>query len=289
MIENCAHPPGDAPQHSRWSTCAHFLAGPFASAWQHREILARLTRREVEMRFQGSLFGLFWVFASPLVYLGAYTLVFGLIIRPQWQGEIKDHILIALVYFLCLVIFDFFMECVAAAPNLIRQNKNFVKKVVFPVEILPWVVLGHGIFRLLIGFSLGLLAHLLLRGLPPIGLLISPLVIFPLGLITLGLVWIISALATYFRDIGHVVQAFLPIMMFVSPIFFPLSAMPPAAQAALLINPTSFPLEAVRQAIFGFWFDNWFGLGVYWLIAFAVAILGHRIFMHLRPSFSDVI
>ena len=210
-------------------------------------------------------------------------------LRPQWQGQVRDPMLIVFIYFSGLVVLELFLSCIGAAPTLIIANKSFVKKVIFPIEILAWVVLGHGLFRLLIGFSLVVVAQLTLRGLPTVDILLIPLFVAPLALMILGLVWITSALATYVRDIGHVVQAFLPVLMFVSPVFFPLSALPAVGQKLMLINPMTFPLEQVHNALFGIQFEHWLGLGIYCVAALLVASLGYRIFMYFRPGFADVV
>ena len=170
-----------------------------------------------------------------------------------------------------------------------RDNTAYIKKVVFPVEILPWVTLGYATFRVFVGMMLVLVAYIGMIGLPPFDVLIIPLLFVLLALSVLGLMWILSALATYVRDIGHVVAAFLPLLMFISPVFFPLSAVPEPFATLLLINPLTFPLEQMRAALFGAGFHAWSGLVTYAVVAVVIAMLGYRFFMKVRPGFADVL
>lgn len=233
--------------------------------------------------------GVLWVAAGPLVKLGAYTLIFGLLVQPKWQGAINDPVLIAFTYFSGLILFDFLMECAYSAANLIRDNRVFIKKVVFPVEILPWVAVGHATFRYVVAMALLLIAYVALKGTPPAATLLIPLFFAPFALIVLGLIWTVSSLATFVRDVGHVLNTLLPILMFASPVFFPLAALPETVQTLLMINPLSFPLEQTRAVLFGAGFHAWTGLAIYSAIALAVAAGGYHFFMRLRPGFADVL
>jgi lipopolysaccharide transport system permease protein len=265
------------------------IFGPLLCAWRNRELLNRLVRRDIQARFRGTILGFFWVVAAPLVKLGAYTLIFGLLIQPAWQGQINDPIIIAFTYFSGLILFDFFLECVFTSSNLIRDNRVFIKKVVFPIEVLPWVALGHATFRYVISMSLLLIAFVAFKGLPPVETLLIPLFFLPFSLIVLGLILMISALATFLRDIVHALNTFLPILMFASPVFFPLSALPERVQTVLMFNPLTFPLEQTRNVLFGNGFHAWFGLAIYTIVAISISAFGYRFFMRLRLGFADVL
>lgn len=263
---------------------------PLSCAWRNRELLRRMIWRDIQARFRGSVFGTFWAGAAPLVKLSAYTLVFGVVIQPRWQDQINDPLLIAFTYFSGLIVFDFFMETVGTASTLMRENDIFIRKVIFPVEILPWVVLGYATFRVVIGMSLLLISYVIFKGhLPPAEIVLIPLFFMPYALIVLGLIWIVSAVGAYVRDIVHVISALLPLLMFISPVFFPLSASPATFRSLLQINPLTFPLEEIRAVLVGNGFHAWFGLVVYTLAAMAVSALGYRFFMRLRPGFADVL
>jgi len=265
------------------------IFAPVKCAWLNRELLTSLVRRDIQSRFRGTVLGAFWVAAGPLVRLGTYTLIFGLLIRPQWQGQVNDPVLIAFTYFSGLILFDFLMECTYSAASLIRDNRVFIKKVVFPVEILPWVAIGHAAFRYVVAMALLLLAYTGFKGLPPVEAILIPFFFAPFAMIVLGLIWIISSLATFVRDVGHVLNTFLPILMFASPVFYPLAALPEPAQIILLFNPLTFPLEQTRAVLFGDGFHAWTGLAIYIAVAIAISALGYRFFMRLRPGFADAL
>jgi len=265
------------------------ILGPLTCAWGNRELLVGLVRRDIYSRFRGTILGAFWVAAGPLVRLSTYTLIFGLLIQPKWQGRINDPVLIAFTYFSGLILFDFLMECAYSSANLIRENRVFIKKVVFPVEILPWVSVAHATFRYCVAMALLLLAYVAFKGVPPIETLLLPLFFFPFAMIILGLIWVVSSVATFVRDVGHVLNTFLPILMFASPVFFPLAALPEPVQVALMFNPLTFPLEQTRAVLFGDGFHAWLGLVTYTFVAIAVSALGYRFFMRLRPGFADVL
>ena len=143
------------------------------------------------------------------------------------------------------------MECAHSAANLIRENRVFIKKVVFPVEILPWVAIGHASFRYFVAMTLLLIAYVGFKSWPPIEVILIPLFFLPFALIILGLIWMISSLATFVRDVAHLLNTFLPILMFASPVFYPLSALPEPIQTILVFNPLTFPLEQTRAVLFG--------------------------------------
>lgn len=262
---------------------------PLICAWRSRELLGRLISRDIQSRFRGTVLGSFWVAVGPLVRLSVYTLTFGALVQPKWQGEINDPVLVAFMYFSGLILFDFLMECATSATNLVRDNRVFIKKVVFPVEILPWVAVGHATFRYAVAMALMLLAYVGFKGPPPAAALLIPLLFAPFALMILGLIWFVSSLAAFARDISHVISTLLPMLMFASPVFYPLSGLSEPVQIALMFNPLTFPLEQTRAILFGTGFHAWGGLAVYATAAIIVSALGYRFFMRLRPGFADVL
>jgi lipopolysaccharide transport system permease protein len=267
-------------------------AGPLAAfvfAWRQRQLIRRLVQRDVEQRYRGSFLGKIWAVIAPLFMLSLYTVAFGVVIRPQWQTKISNPAEIALIYFSGLIMFEFFFECINRAPSLMFENVSYIKKMVFPVEILAWVVLGGALFRLIIGIILLAMFYLAVRGLPPVTIAIVPLLIVLLGVSALGFVWLLSALSVFLRDIRHVIAALMPVFMFLTPVFFPLSTAPPLMQRILYVNPLTFILESVRGALFNDSWPNWLGLMAYAVIAGLFAWFAYRVFTKLRTGFADVI
>ena len=273
----------------RFRILANALAAPLLCAWQNYDLIVGFVRRDIQARFRDTVFGVFWAVAAPLVKLGVYTAIFGALIQPRWQNQVTDPHIVAFTYFSGLVFVEFFVECLNASANMVRDNTTYIKKVVFPVEILPWIAIGYATFRVFVGMTLVLIAYVGLVGLPPVDVLVIPILFFLFALIVLGLMWILSAVAVYVRDVGHFVTAFLPIMMFISPVFFPLSAVPEPAATLMLINPLSFPLEQMRAALFGAGFHAWLEGAIYAAVAILVASLGYRFFLKVRPGFADVL
>ena len=268
---------------------ANALAAPFLCAWQNYDLLKGLVRRDIQARFRDTVFGVIWAVAAPLIKLGVYTAIFGALIQPRWQNQVSDPHIVAFTYFSGLVFVEFFIECLSASANMVRDNTTYIKKVVFPVEILPWIAMGYATFRVLVGMALVLIAYVALIGFPSLDVLVIPILFALFALLVLGLMWILSAVAVYVCDVGHAIMAFLPIMMFISPVFFPLSAVPEPAATLLLINPLSFPLEQMRAALFGKGFHAWLEIAIYAAVAISMASLGYRFFLKVRPGFADVL
>jgi lipopolysaccharide transport system permease protein len=195
----------------------------------------------------------------------------------------------ALVLFAGLIVFNLFAECVSAAPNLVVSNTNYVKKVVFPLEILPWVTLGSALFHG--GISLlVLVAALLFAGMPlTASAWLTPLVVAPLLLLIIGLCWLLASIGVFVRDVSQMVGMVLTVLMFMSPIFYPVSALPEGVRVWLFLNPLSFIIEQVREVLIWGHAPDWAGLGLYALCALAVAWAGFVWFQKTRKGFADVL
>jgi lipopolysaccharide transport system permease protein len=221
--------------------------------------------------------------------LALYTFVFGAIIQPRWQDSAKSGTEIALTYFSGLILFEFLFECIVRAPTLLLEHGNYIKKVVFPTEILAWVLMFGACFRLAISFAILLVFYVFFAGVPPLSALLIPIFIIPLGLFAVGFVWFLSALGVYVRDIKQIIGVAAPLVMFLSPVFFPLSAVPEQFQKFFYINPLTVALEGVRSALFaGHWTPS-VGFLFYLLASWLFAWLGYRAFVRMRPGFADVL
>lgn len=246
-------------------------------------------RREVLGRYQGSLLGLFWSFFNPLFMLAIYTFVFSVVFNARWGSGNDSRTEFALLLFAGLIVFNLFAECVTRAPTLIISNINYVKKVVYPLEILPFITLLSALFHALISISVWLLAYLLLFGVPSWTLLLLPLIILPFMLLVLGLSWALAALGVFLRDIAQFVTVLTSMLMFLSPIFYPLSALPENFRQIVLLNPLSVVIEMVRSVLYFGQIPDLIILSVYWLAALLVAWLGFALFQKTRKGFADVL
>ena len=260
----------------------------FADAWRHRQLLRHLIKRDVAMRFRGSVLGKVWMVLSPLAMLALYTLVFGVIFQPRWPGAVHGPLDVALYYFAGLIVFDFFIDCLNRAPTLLLAHVTYIKKILFPVELLAWMVVGGAALRFIIGCFLLIILYTVVNGPPPASAIAMPLLVLPLALFAIGFVWLLSAVGVFLRDAGHVVMAVTPAIMFVSPIFFPVAAIPEPFRVFFYANPLTLVLENVRAALFAGSVQISLGFAAYCLCALVFALLGYWCFTRLRPSFADV-
>lgn len=260
-----------------------------ASLWRNRSLITALTKREVVGRYRGSFLGILWSFFNPVFMLAVYTFVFSVVFKARWSGGSESKTEFALILFAGMIVFGLFAECVNRAPGLILANVNYVKKVVFPLEIHPFVALGAAAFHLLISLLVWLLFYLIFFGLPHPELLLFPLILLPLALFTLGISLLLASLGTYLRDVGQIVGVITTALMFLTPIFYPISALPTEYQTLLHLNPLTPVIEQTRQALV--WGNlpgiEFWGLS---LIASAfIAWLGFAWFQKTRKGFADVL
>ncbi len=261
----------------------------FSSFWRHRQLVLQMVRREIVGRYRGSLLGLLWSFVNPVLMLAVYTFVFSIVFQARWGKGGEDKYEFALVLFAGLIVFNLFSECVSRAPGLILANVNYVKKVIFPLEILPWVTLGSALFHA--GISLAVL--LLFLG--AIGsaihwtVLLLPIVVLPLLLLIMGLSWLLASVGVFVRDVGQFINMVMTILMFMSPIFYPASALPESVRGYLFLNPLTFIIEQARDVVIWGTLPDWGGLAAYSVIAMAAAWAGLFWFAKTRKGFADVL
>ncbi len=203
------------------------LVAMFKSLWRNRQLVWQMTRREVVGRYRGSLIGLAWSFLNPLLMLVVYTFVFSVIFKARWGGDVNETKTdFAIILFAGMIVFGLFSEIINRAPGLIVSNVNFVKKVVFPLEILPWVTLGSVLFHSFVSLIVLLLVQLTLKFFLPWTVLLFPLVLLPLIFASMGAAWFLASIGVYVRDIGQVMGVFTTVLMFLSAVFYPVSSLP---------------------------------------------------------------
>lgn len=270
----------------------HFPTSPkemIASFWRNRSLILAITKREVIERYHGSFLGIIWSFFHPLFMLAVYTFVFSVVFKARWGGGSGTKTEFALVLFAGLIVFNIFSECVNRAPGLILANVNYVKKVVFPLEILPWVVLGAAIFHAAVSLVVWMLAYCILYGLPHITVLLLPLAFLPLILLIMGVSWALASLGVYLRDVSHFINILTTVLLFLSPIFYPISALPEKFRTFLLLNPLMPAIEQTRNVLFWGKFNNLKMVVGYLIITAVIAWLGFAWFQKTRKGFADVI
>ena len=252
-------------------------------------LLVQLTKRDILSRYRGSLLGVLWSVLTPLFMLAVYTLVFGSIFKARWSVPEEGNVNFALILFCGLTAYNIFAETISRAPGIIVGNPNYIKKVVFPLAILPITVLGSALMNAAIGMGIILVAQLLLSGTLHWTIIYLPIVLLPLILFALGLSWFLAALGVYVRDVVQVVPVFVTAMLFLTPVFYPTSALPQKIQFLGYFNPLGYVVEDVRRIILWGYQPNWSWLGFGLLLGIVSALIGYLWFQKTRSGFADVV
>lgn len=262
-----------------------------ASLWRNRTLVRQLVRSDVLGRYKGSLIGIAWSFFNPLLMLTIYTFVFSIVFKSRWaMPSVADNRFgFALVLFVGLIFHGLLSECISRAPGLILNNANYVKKVVFPLEILAWVALCSAHFHALISLLVLFCAQLVIMHALPWTVVLLPLIAAPFALMTIGITWIISATGVYVRDIAQVTGIVSSALMFLAPVFYPLSSLPKEYRCWLYLNPLTLPIEQARRVLISAELPDWADLGWYALASALVACIGFWWFQRSRRGFSDVL
>ncbi len=256
---------------------------------RNRSLIVALSKREVIGRYHGSVMGLLWSFFNPLFMLAVYTFVFSVVFQARWNIASDSKTEFALMLFAGLIVFNFFAECITRAPTLIIANATYVKKVVFPLEILPVVVMGAALFHFLVSLVVWLLVYSILFSKIHLTALLLPLVLIPFMFFVLGLAWFLASIGVFLRDVGQFIGLLTSVLMFLSPIFYPITALPEEYRFFLSLNPLTPTIEAVRGLLFAGEIPDIAILARYYLASLLVFWLGFAWFQRTRKGFADVL
>ncbi|HKD08478.1 MAG TPA: ABC transporter permease [Bryobacteraceae bacterium] len=261
---------------------------PFSSIWVNRALIRTLVRRDVLSRYTGSFAGAFWTVLNPLLMMLTYFFVFGVVMKQKVAGD-PSLTGFALYFLAGMLPWLAFNEAVARAPFVLLEHRNFIKKLVFPVETLPVNVVMAGLVTEFFGMILFAIALAVIRGRVPLTILYLPLIIVPQIMFTAGLTWFLAALGVFVRDLGQIIGYLLTVLMFATPIFYPESALPAFAAAIQRVNPIFTLVHSYRAVLLDAQPPNWPTLGWLAIVAIAVFLVGHAWFYKLRKSFADLI
>ncbi|MET3939709.1 lipopolysaccharide transport system permease protein [Paenibacillus sp. PvP094] len=255
----------------------------------NKHLIFQLVKRDILQRYRGSNLGLLWSFFTPLFMLIIYTYFFGFVFNNKWGGALSDNKYeFALVLFCGLLVFNFFSEIITKSPSLMVGNTNLVKKVVFPLEILPIVLTGSALFHMFVSIVI-LFIGVLIVGTVHWTIIFLPLVIFPVILLSLGFSWFLSSLGVFIRDISQFIGLVMQALMFMSPIFYPISVIPEKLRFIYYINPLTYVVEDVRRVVMWGVFPNWEFTLIGFLLSLMVYFLGFSWFIKTKGGFSDVL
>lgn len=260
-----------------------------ASPWRNRYLIKKSIQREVIGRYRGSALGILWSFFNPLFMLTIYTFVFSVAFKARWEGGSGSKTEFALILYSGLLVFNLFSECFNRSPGLILGNVQFVKKVVFPLEILPIITLGSALFHTCINFSVWLIAYFVLFGVPHTTIFLFPLVVFPLLLFILGISWWLASIGVYLRDISQLTGILTTATLFLSPTFYSADRLPPNIRIILHFNPLTGVIEQTRNVLLWGKFPDLTVLTIQYFCAVIICYLGFAWFQKTRKGFADVL
>lgn len=257
---------------------------------QHRQLIMQMIQREVVGRYKGSVMGLGWSFFNPVLMLTVYTFVFSVVFKSRWgldPNESKTQF--AVVLFVGMIVHGLFAEVLNRAPSLILSNVNYVKRVVFPLEILPVITMGAALFHTLISLLVLLSAFVIFNGYLHWTVIFIPLVLLPFIILTLGIAWMLASLGVFVRDIGQTIGIVVTVMMFLSPVFYPVTALPEEFRPLLMANPLTFIIEQSREVMIWGHLPDFAGVALYTIESSVFAWLGFAWFQKTRKGFADVL
>lgn len=259
-----------------------------ATLWRHRGLVLELTRREFAGRYQGSVGGAVWPFIIPVAYLALYSVAFGVVMNARWTlgGTTTEYVF---NLFAGLIIYNLFSDVLIRSSVLIVSNQNYVKKIVFPLELLPLPIVLVALANAFIGLAVWIGVYMVLIGPPTKYMLASPLVLVMIAPMLCAAGWILSAVAVAVRDISQMIGLFSQSLLFMSPIFYTTEMAPSVLQKYLYFNPLTIPVEALRSSLLHAsmpGLDLLFFYVVESLILFALARL---VFRKIRPHFADLL
>jgi lipopolysaccharide transport system permease protein len=267
----------------------NWMTSPVEKMLAHRALIFELAKRDVLGRYRGASFGLFWSLISPFLLLCVYTFAFGTVMGGRWPQLKGGHAHYSIIIFAGLIVHGFFAECINRSPQLIVANPNFVKRVIFPLEILPIPMIMSALFHVLMNTLVFIALRLVMDGAFSWTIAFFPVVFFPLIVLASGVSWLLASIGVYMRDVGQVTGVLSMALLFVSSAMMPLNSVPPAYRWVFAANPLTFIIDQARDVMLWGKYPDWIGLGIYLVVAIIVAYLGYAWFVITRKGFADVL
>lgn len=271
-----------------------FPSGPLSllsGMWRERRLILQLIQRDVAGRYRGSVMGMAWSFLYPVLMLVVYTFVFSVVFAAKWPGMLgnESHVRFALILFVGVICHGLIAETLMKAPSLVVANASYVKKVVFPLDTLGWCLVGSAAFHSAVSLLILLVTAIAFDTIPPITALWLPVIFMPLCFVALGTTWLLASLGVFLRDVGQVTGVLSMVLMFLSPVFYPISSMPEAYRGLIYANPVTLPIEQARAALFAGQSPDFAPLMCYYALATGFMAFGYWWFQKTRRGFADVL
>lgn len=269
---------------------ANFLSKPIRECLRYRGLLFHLSEREVKSRYKGSYLGILWNIITPLIMLLIYTFVFGVVFRARWEYQISDSKLeFSLTLYAGIILYNLFSEVVNRASTTMQANVNYVKKVVFPLELLAISQLAGALVPAAFGMGVIVIARLLVLHSISWSVLLYPILLIPLLLLTLGLAWIISAVGVFLRDMQQTTMLVVMMLGYLTPVFYPLSQVPEFFQNFMRLNPLTFLVSSSRNLLIYDIMPNWGTYAVLLVVTYLFMLVGYSFFGRMKCHFADVL
>ncbi|MEN1972213.1 ABC transporter permease [Luteimonas sp. MJ204] len=262
---------------------------PFGALGRYRDLTKELVRRDVLGRYRGANFGMLWSLIGPLMLLAIYTIAFGEILGSRWNQASGDTAAFGIVLFLGIIVHGFFAECFARSPRLMMDNANYVKRVVFPLDVLAWSVVVSALFHMVMNLLVFVVLNWLFFGGFSPTLWLLPVVLAPLVLLTVATCWMVSSLGVYIRDISQAVPVVVTALLFLSSAIVPVDTLPPKYQFVFSLNPLTFFIDEVREVALWGHYPDWAGLAGYALGSVVATYIAHAWFRITSKGFADVL
>ncbi len=258
---------------------------------EHRNLIKQLTKREFELKYKGSMLGVLWSFITPLLMLAVYTFIFSIVFKARWGIEQTDNKFeFAMIIFSGLIIYNIFNETVSKSTTIIISNVNYVKKVIFPLDILPFTALLSALINAVLNMVVLILGIMIfVPGWDVKGIFISFIYLLPISLFSLGVAYIVASIGVYIRDLTYTIGVLLNILFYVTPIFYPISLVPEFIHPIMNLNPLTYLVEGFRNAIFSGELPDLIHFTIFNLIGYLFMLLGIQLFRKLKRGFADVI
>ncbi len=256
----------------------------------HRQLIYQMTKREITSRYRGSALGMLWSFINPLLMLIVYTFVFSVVFKAKWPGTVEESkSQFAIILFAGMIVHAFYCEVLNLSSNTIVGNSNYVKKVVFPLEVLTLITTFAALFNMFISTLVLFAINLILGDSIHWTILLTPVVVLPLFILTIGSGWLVSALGVYIRDISQFMGVLTSLLLFLSPVFFSLNSLPAEFRGIIELNPLTFIIEQFRKVFIFGELPDFIGLIEYAFFSLIFTLISYKLFNKLRKGFADVI
>ncbi len=252
-------------------------------------LLAKLAVRDIAIRYKGSAAGYFWAFISPLLLLVVYSFVFGYVFKARWMGADTSKTFFALNLFAGMIVHGCMAETIIRASTVYQNNSNYVKRIVFPLWVLPVIPLATALFHAVISFIVLVMAYIVIEQNLHWQVLLLPLLMLPFIMVLLGLAWLLASVGLFVKDLSQILPLVTTILLFMSPVFYPASALPEEIRPLMYLNPLTPSIEVVRNVLFEGCLPSLIAYLVSLLCGGLVAAFGFCVFYRLRVGFSDLL